>query len=634
MTGPKVVAPNLHDGGLRPVVGVQEHTLFRPTHNTSKEAGPLDGHGVIHQIFHHHPFITYWNKRFWVYHIGFDVDETTKTGYLHWSTDGRTWNDADRSILFPAPLATHQRVAFFIADNGRLLVTAWHSPRGEAGRGGIGSRLVREIRGPGDFGPTFVLRPNYKGPAADIQIAPYESSEDTGFKAACAGLLADGLQMQQMWEEEINHNSDSPYVIQSKPGDKDFEGKAFSWYRLDHAKGPIVANWKGGTFGISRGGEWKKDQITLDRELNRFGEHRSAKMWGEPKSDGGYAIFYSMSTSISADPPPTYLDSRTPLVVATSEDGLKYADGPFVISGDGGPQLFRNGKVDNKTTGASYVRGITWIANREDRPRYNENLWVTYSNTKEFICVTEVPRAVSTSVREHLDESFADWKPGGRVGDWNIRNSAWSPVRLVHGKSGTVLRLSDKDPYDYAKAFRVFPESKQATLIAMIAPAQDKNGELHVELVNASGKRPVRIRFSTNAGIERQDAMGKWHRMGSYQGGTVTELTLNVDMTAGLWSAYADKQTLAVDLPVVEAAASVERIEFRTGPWRLNDFHTNNYGGRTPGSRSTDLEGAHDPVPMAEFDLLGLRTMAGILKTDAPKPAEGAPEAATPRPAF
>lgn len=137
MTGPKVVAPNLHDGGLRPAVGVQEHALFRPTHSTSREAGPLEGHGVIHQLFHHHPFITYWNNRFWVYHIGFDVDESTKTGYLHWSDDGRTWNDTDRTVLFPAPLATHQRVAFHAATNGRLLATTWHSQNGEAGRGGV-----------------------------------------------------------------------------------------------------------------------------------------------------------------------------------------------------------------------------------------------------------------------------------------------------------------------------------------------------------------------------------------------------------------------------------------------------------------------------------------------------------------
>lgn len=614
MTGPKVVAPNLHDGGLRPVVGVQEHALFRPTHNTGKEAGPLDGHGVIHQLFHHHPFITFWKNRFWVYHIGFDVDDATKTGYLHWSDDGRTWNDVDRTVLFPAPLATHQRLAFFIAANGRLLATTWHSRNGEAGRGGVGSRLVREIRGPGNFGPTLVLRHNHKGPAAGISFASYESSDDPEFKAACSELLADRLQMQQMWEEEINYNPDSPYEIQPKPGDKAFEGKAFSWYRLDHAEGRIVANWKGGTFGISRGGSWKKDEITLDLELNRFGEHRSAKMWGEPKSDGGYAMFYSMSTLVAADPQPTYLDSRTPFVVATGEDGLNFTDGPYAISGDGGPQLFRNGKADNKTTGGSYVRGITWIANREKKPRFNENLWVTYSNNKEFICVTEVPRTITPSVRDHVNESFADWKPGGRVGDWNIRNSAWAPVRLVAGDSGTVLRLGDKDPYDYAKAFRVFPESKQVTVSARISPKQNKGGELHVEMVDASGKRPVRLRFSTASGIERQDAAGNWHRMGDYQAGRAVGLTLTVDAAAGLWSGYLDGRALGEALPVAEAAASVERIEFRTGAWRLDDFRTNNYGGRTPGSRQTDLEGAHDPVQLAEFDLLGLGTAKGILK--------------------
>lgn len=612
MTGPKTVAPNRHDGGLRPVVGVQEHSLFRPTHNTSKEAGPLDGHGVIHQLFHHHPFITYWNNRFWVYHIGFDVDETTKTGYLHWSDDGRTWNDADKTIIFPAPIATHQRVAFFVATNGRLLVTTWHSPNGEAGRGGTGSRLVREIRGPGDFGPLLVLRHNHKGPAADINFPSYESSDDQGFKAACSELLSDRLQMQQMWEEEINHNPDSPYEIQAQPGNKDFEAKAFSWYRLDDAKGRIVGNWKGGTFGISHGCEWKRDEITLDRDLNRFGEYRSAKMWGEPVSHGGYALFYSMSTLIPADPRPTYEDSRTPFVVATSEDGLKFTGGPFLISGDSGPQIYRNGKVDNKTTGASYVRGITWIANREDKKRYNDNLWITYSTNKEFICVTEVPKEITATVREPIHEAFAEWKPAGRVGNWNIRNGAWTPVRLVAGDSGTVLRLQDKDPYDYAKAFRVFPQAEKTTVTTNLMPKQSAGGELHVELVDATGKRPVRLRFSDGSGLQRQNTDGTWIRIGDYEPRKVVKLTLTIDSTAGVWSVFMDKRPLAENLPLVEKVANVERIEFRTGAWRLDDFRTNNYGGKTPGFRQTDLDGAHDPVTLAEFDLLELRTSAGI----------------------
>jgi hypothetical protein len=36
MSGSKTVAPLRHDGALRPVVGVQEHALFRPSRSTAK----------------------------------------------------------------------------------------------------------------------------------------------------------------------------------------------------------------------------------------------------------------------------------------------------------------------------------------------------------------------------------------------------------------------------------------------------------------------------------------------------------------------------------------------------------------------------------------------------------------------
>lgn len=610
MTGEKSVAPQRHDGALRPVVGVQEHALFRPTNNESAAAAALDGHAVVATRFNHHPFLTYWNKRFWAYFIGMQIDEKTKAGYLQWSDDGRTWTDENKATIFPAPLASHQRFAFYIAANGRLLVSTWHSPGGEHGRGGIGSRLVREIKGPGDFGPIFVLKPNAAGPAPKLDFKPYTDSPDAGFREACGELLGNALAMQQMWEEDADLSPTAPYVIPGRGNNSDFEGKAFAWYRLDGPDGRIVGNWKGGWVGLSSGSTWEKGAVTLDQSNDRFNEHRSAKMWGEPRAGGGYALFYTMGTDVT--PPATFPDSRTPLVVAGSADGLTFTEGAHLISGDSGPQLYRNALVDNKTVGGSYVRGIPEIANREGKPRPNDNLWITYSTNKEYVWVTEVPADLSVVETKPVNDRFADWKPGDRVGRWNIRNGGWSSVRLVKdGDGGTVLRLRDKDPYDYAKAFRVFPASSEATITTGIVPRQAGGGELHVELVDATGKRPVRLRLSDDGGIHRQDPAGTWRKIGAYQPLVPMELTITFDSPAGTWSVFRDGVALAENLPVAETVDRVERVEYRTGPWRLDDFRTNAYGGGTPGMRATDLPGAHDPVPMVEFDVTGLQTRSG-----------------------
>lgn len=618
MSGGKSVADRRHDGALRPVVGVQEHSLFRPTDLPGAKA--LEGHAVARTRFNHHPFITFWGGRFWAYYIGFQIDESTKGGYLQWSRDGRTWNDTDKATLFPAPLATHQRTAFFIAANDRLLATTWYSPNGEAGRGGTGSRLVREIRGPGDFGPIHILKHNARGGASGIDFAAYAASDDDGFKDACSELLGDKLQMQQMWEEDEDRREGNPYVIHGDGTHAPFSAKGFAWYRLDGPDGSIVANWKGGWVGISRSGVWAEGQVTRDESLNRFNEHRSAKMWGEPRSGGGYAMFYCLGTQGLPGEKPAYgWDSRTPLAVATSADGLAYSGEPLCVSGDNGPQLYGNAKVDNKTTGASYVRGITWLANREPRRRYNDNLWITYSINKESIWVTEVPKEISATVEQHVDDDFSDWQPGGRVGLWNIRNGAWTPVRLEDDAGDTVLRLRDQDPYDYAKAFRVFPVSRQVTVTATVRPKQVAKGELQLELVDATGKRPVRLRLAPDGTLQRQDAAGMWHTLGTYTSNEDLELTLTFDATAGQWSVFKNGTVLAEKLPAAESVATVERFECRTGSWRLDDFSTNMYGKGTPGARTTELAGAHEPVALVEFDLTVLRTRPGIVPPAAGK---------------
>ncbi len=616
MTGNKTIPIDpQHDGGYRPVVGVQEHALFRPTNNTSSAASAMPGHTVRPIRFAHHQFLTYWQNKFWVFYMGYQTGDSTKAGYLHWSDDGRTWDESTSAVVFPAPLVTHQRMAFYTATNGRLLVTTWYSQNGEAARGGVGSRLVREIKGPNNFGPIHILKHNQAGSASGMgSYSQYTSSSDSGFRSACSELLSNKLYMQQMWEEDEDTSSSSPYVIKGTGNNSPFEAKAFQWYRIGGPNGKIVSQWKGSWYGIANSGVWSASDVVRDVDLRRFDEHRNAKAWGEPRADGGYAMFMSQGIqNLPGNKPSFGWDSRTPFVVTTSENGLTYTADMLVVSGDNGKQLFRNGTADNKTLGPSYVRGLTSVANWEGKPRPNDNIWLTYSTNKEFVWVTEVPKELSGTVNAHVNDQFSGFTPGGKVGSWNIRNGGWTPVQLVSTSAGTTLRLQDKDRYDFAKAFRVFPESQQVTITTTVNPLQSNTGELHVELVDKNGRRPVRVRLGNDGTLKWQSSNNTWNSLGTYTANVPMTLTIAANTDSDRFNIYKDGTALGTGLSFAENVGSVERVEYRTGPSLMKDFSDNYYGGGTPGDRTSDLSGAHDPVTLARFDVAGLQTVSGII---------------------
>ncbi len=620
-TGNRTLTGQRHDGGLRPVVGVHEYALFRPTKSTSPNAGALPGHAVYSTTFNHHPFITYWGGKFWAAWIAYDglssnaATEATKRMRLQWSDDGRTWNHADAADLFPTPRATHQRTCFFIASNGKLLATTWHSQNGEAGRGGVGSRLVREIKGPHDFGPILTLKQNVRG-ASNAGYPLFTTSADTAFKTAAQELFDDKLEQQSRWEEDRDTSHAQIYDQAIDTQYAELEGKAFQWYRL--ADNRIVSQWKGDWFGVTSGTDWQRNQIAMDKRPDRFGNHTQAKAWGEPLSTGRYSMLLCRPTPL----PNTFFgvtapwygwDCRTPLAVTTSADGFHYDTDYLTISGDSGPQIFRNASpTDNKAVGPSYVRGLTTVANREGKPRPNDNQWVTYSTNKEYIFVAEVPKEMGATVATHVNDDLTGMTPGGRVGMWNIRDSAWGSARLVADGGGSVLRLMDKDRFDYAKAVRVFPESTQTTVTIRVRPHQTANGELHVEVMNKAGLRPVRLRFDPAGNIQRYGTTN-WNTVGTYVSNTWYDLVFTCDAVAKTWGLTVNGSSVGTAFPFSEDVTSVERVEFRTGAWRMDDFSTNMFGTGTPGDRTTDLANAHEPAALVTFDISKLQTTGSLV---------------------
>ena len=69
-------------------------------------------------------------------------------------------------------------------------------------------------KGPNNFGPIHILKNNQDGGASGLSAySHYTSSSDSGFRSACTELLNNKLYMQQMWEEDEDTTTSSPYVI-------------------------------------------------------------------------------------------------------------------------------------------------------------------------------------------------------------------------------------------------------------------------------------------------------------------------------------------------------------------------------------------------------------------------------------
>jgi hypothetical protein len=149
-------------------------------------------------------------------------------------------------VIFPVQqisgedLLMHQRMGFYVAANGRLLVLAFYSQQGDPnnGRTGVG-RVVREIYANGSLGPIYFIRYNTHNGwnEGNTFYQFYTRSTDQGFKDACNELLANKLVTQQWYEED--RSPDGFYVLEASG---DFSCKAPSfWHRND---GKVVGIWK------------------------------------------------------------------------------------------------------------------------------------------------------------------------------------------------------------------------------------------------------------------------------------------------------------------------------------------------------------------------------------------------------
>ena len=583
-TGTTLSNVDYHSGHLPLAMGVHNMQVLRANRtDTSAKAG-------YGWTYNHAPMLAYWNNRFYLEYLSNPVGEHVPPGQtlLATSTDGYHWGTP--TVVFPPykiPDGTvklghtdsskntfavmHQRIGFFTAKNKKLLALAYYgmvlAPKDDPNDGlGIG-RVVREINLDGSFGPIFFLRYNHGFNDKNTSYPFYKSSSAVAFVAACDELLASPLQMQQMVEEADRDD-------QLIPLKKDF--KAFNYYHL--SDGRVVGLWKYALASISKeeGKTWVYSPTRAPGFVNS-----NAKIWGQKTSDGKYATVYNPS------------EFRWPLAISVSGDGLNYTD---LLLVNGEITTMRYGGA-YKSYGPQYVRGIQEI----DGSPPGGNMWVTYSMNKEDIWVSSIAIPVNDKATEPVNDFFSKIKEGEELRLWNLYSPLWSQVTIDKLADGNkVLSLKDRDPFDFAKAERLFPVSKNIEINFTVCPQQNNRGLLAIELADAKGTPCLRLMLDSTGNIlTKQGYRNK--SLGKYLGGEKLSFKIELNTTTRFYSVSINGGKASSNL-CFAPVESVERIVFKTGDTRHFP------DADTPTDQNYDLPNASRIDEEAIFNIYNLQT--------------------------
>ncbi|MFB6343732.1 glycosyl hydrolase family 65 protein [Saccharicrinis sp. FJH62] len=548
-TGETLNNPDYHHGQLPPAMGVHNIQVMRANREFPDMA---DGYGWT---YNHAPMLAYWNNTLFLEYLSDPVGEHIAPGqtFLVSSQDGHTWSEPD--VVFPPyPIpdgtkkdngtdvakdlmsVNHQRMGFYVSTDNRLFVLAYiaismNAKDSPNDGNGIG-RVVREVYKDGTWGPIYFIRYNHGWNKKNTDYPFYTKSKDKGLKKACEEMLSNPL-VQQQWNEEADR--DDPLI----PIQKDY--KAFCYYHLPDGK--VVGLWKHALTAISndQGHTWTQP-VRAPGFVNS-----NAKIWGQETSDGQYATVYNPS------------DFRWPLAVSVSDDGLKYTN---LLLVNGEISTMRYGG-NYKSYGPQYVRGIQ----ETNGTPPDGNLWVTYSMNKEDIWVSEIPVPIRSEATEQADDEFTAKGSGSAFEKWNIYSPVWARVKVekdVEGKE--CLTLHDKDPFDYAKATRLFPQQKNVSVEFAIKPEQNNHGVLQVELQDKKNTGTLRLIFD-NDGYIKHKAGYRLRNIMPYEPGKIYDIRIEATVDNRFYDIYVNGEHKAKGL-CFEPVHEVQSIVFRTGEIR------------------------------------------------------------------
>lgn len=467
---------NFHDGQMLPSIGTHNFQILRANRSYPALADDLGW------TYNHAPNLAYWNGFFWCQYLSTPMGEHSEPGVslITKSKDGVHWEKP--KIIFPIYFfyekghkyveiknsIMHQRMAFYVAPNEKLLVFGHY---GGNNGDGIG-RVVREVRNDFSFGPIYFIRVNDNW-KENIAYQDYKTSSDQKFVEACSAFLEDPLRRIQWWEEDfLAHDAQSFYLPYKRQ-------KAFTFYSISDSLKIGLFKSRMTMFSKDGGISWSEPKLS---ESFKYG---GAKIWGQKLDNNQYALVYN----------PTDNKNRHPLGVAISDDGLNF-DNLMLVHGE--VPIKRYWGIE-KRPGPQYVRGIT---EGNGNPPGND-LWVVYSVSKEDIWISKIPVNISHVQKGKIEDTFNQSPSKDIIEAWNIYRPKWCPISLkeISKNKGKSLCLEDFDPSDYAKAVRVI-ENKEKNSISFDLYLKSINGSFFVDLNNNVGQALISFSINKNNEIE------------------------------------------------------------------------------------------------------------------------------------
>lgn len=578
-TGKTLVNADYHHGQLSPVMGVHSIQTFRANREHPELAENFGW------TYNHAPMLAYWNNKFYVEYLSDKVGESIPPGQtlLQSSKDGYTW--AKPEVVFPVyriadgttkagrtdvakdlDAVMHQRMGFYVSTRNVFLVLGFYAISFDAkddpnDGNGIG-RAVREIKADGTYGPIYFIHYNPGYSEKNTRYPLYTRSKSKAFVEACKELLGNKL-MTQQWNEEADRKD--PLITLQK------QYKAFCYYHLPD--GRVVGLWKNALTAISNdnGKSWPENASRAPGFVNS-----NAKIWGQKTADGNYATVYNPS------------EYRWPLAISTSKNGLEYTN-LLLVNGEITPMRYGG---NYKSYGPQYVRGIE---EGNGKPA-DGKLWVTYSMNKEDIWVSSIPLPVNEKASQHVNDDFGKLAKGKELELWNIYSPLWAPVKVENG----TLVLKDKDPFDYAKAERLFPAVRKVITSFSVTPKQNDHGLLEIELQDAKGMASVRLTFDT-AGTISAKAGARYKNFMKYTAGETYDIKLKLDAFTRFYTITVNGKEVLTSL-AFQPVAEVSRVVFRTGDVRrFPDVDT-------PADQTYDLPNAGESAKEAIYSIKYLKT--------------------------
>lgn len=156
-------------------------------------------------------------------------------------------------------------------------------------------------------------------------------------------------------------------------------------------------------------------------------------------------------------------------------------------------------------------------------------------------------------------------------------------------------------------AERAFPESSRLRIEFRVLASQVGHGVLEAEIQDRYGHRPLKVRLDEK--WLAQDQMARWVPAIPVVRNEWLTVQFDVDCAAGTYDLLLNGKAAGSGVKFAEKVETVERIVFRTGPWR-GDVRAIFVEGEhaTLGYTQEDLGGPDQRVPLSVYLIDDVKT--------------------------